>query len=276
MQEYVSHRLAVFSIAGCFLLAAGCKEPQAQARQTNAHVSPSSLSCSESLEKYPRQVVLFILDRSLSLRRGTRDQWDEIRAEASRLLRRVAPATRVFVRFISGQSYPDEEQVLSAVIPEESLPLQCPPFDPRCLMAEQRRKALLHCVDDARERLAVAVENLTPVRANHTDVWGAVAAASDVLSAYPQSQRVIVIYSDLIDTVGTTLPSQLPGLAQTQVIVRLVKNGNPKEVAQRLSTFSERLATWGAAVQTLQPDGPIDSAIFIQPSITGSLLTTAK
>ncbi|MGE0681480.1 MAG: hypothetical protein AB7P69_11375 [Candidatus Binatia bacterium] len=111
------------------------------------------------------------------------------------------------------------------------------------------------------------MHNLAPKRVQPTDVWGAIAAASDVLNAYPQSQRMIVIYSDLIDTVGIRLPSQLPGLANTRVLVRLVKNGNPKEIAQRLTTFGDHLATWGATLHTLQPEGPLDDAMFAQPSV---------
>lgn len=109
-----------------------------------------------------------------------------------------------------------------------------------------------------------------------TDVWGAIAAASDTLSAYPQSQRLVVIYSDLLDTVGTPLPSALPGLANTQVMVMMVKNGDPKEIKQRIEDFDKRLVRWGTKVQELQPDRQFDGDFFAQSPVTGDMLNASK
>ncbi len=275
MKARLNLSFAAFITAG-LLFAAACKEPRAQAQQPISSTHPAPVTCPDSADISPRQVILFILDRSLSIGRGVQDQWNEIREEASHLVRRLPSATRMFVRYISEKSYPEQERAVKGSIPAEVPPVQCQPFDPRCLMAEQQRKMRVHCVDEARERLVAAVQDLNPARSNKTDVWGAIAAASDVLSAYPQSQKMIVIYSDLIDTVGTKLPDQLPGLAHTLVLVRLVKNGDPKETMYRLSLFSERLAQWGAAVRAIEPDGPSDGGIFVQPPVTGNLLTAAK
>lgn len=270
--------LVALGLATSFLFAAsGCKEPQAQARQPNKIEHPSLLVCTDSPKVQERQVVMILIDCSGSVRRDHQDQLAETREDASGLVRRLPPATRVFVRFISENSYvPDTERSLRGVIPDEPPPLLCPPFDRHCHEAERKRKAQLPCVDEARERLATAVQNLNPARANKTDVWGAIAAASDVLSAYPQSQRFIVIYSDLVDTVGAQLPDQLPGLANAKVIARMVKNGDPLEPAQRLSAFSKRLAKWGATVESITPEVPIDGDIFVQPPAAGNTLTASK
>ncbi len=259
---------AAIGLAVVFLLAAsGCKTtPQAQARQPTGIEQAAPVVCSDFPEAQVHQVVMIFIDVSRSVRRDLRDQLAKILADASRLVRRLPPCTLVFVRYISEQSYQDSERSLSAVIPEEPAPLHCQPFDLHCHREEQQRKARVRCVDEARERLAAAIQSLAPARANKTDVWGAIAAASDLLSAYPQSQRFVVIYSDLIDTVGTRLPSRLPGLERAKIITRIIKNDDPVELAQRLSAFSARLAKWGAAVQSIPfgVDGPAIDDLFVQ------------
>jgi hypothetical protein len=220
---------------------------------------------------------MLILDRSQSVQQNRQDQLAEIREDASHLVRQLPPATRVFVRFISHDSYPDTERALSSVIPDEPPPpVHCSPFDLHCRRAELERKAQLRCVGEARERLATAFQGLNPPLAGRTDVWGAIAAAADVLSAYPQSQKFIVIYSDLIDNVGLRLPSQLPGLANAKVIVRVVKNDDPVPLAQRVLALSERLAKWGATVQSISPEVPLDGNIFVQSPATGNTLTASR
>jgi hypothetical protein len=260
-----------------FLLAvSGCKTDKAQARQTNQVVQPALVSCADSAEMHPRQVIVLILDLSLSLRRGAQDQLGEILEEASRLVQQLPPATRVVLRYISERSYPDSEHAFTLDIPAVPPAVQCQAFDARCHLAEQQRHALHRCVDEARDRLAAALRELKPKRATKTDVWGAIAAASDVLNAYPRSQKLIVVLSDLIDTVGTPLPNELPGLANTRVLVRLVKNDNPREIAQRLADFSQRLAKWDAKVQELPPDGQFDGDFFAQLPVTGAMLNASK
>lgn len=134
-----------------FLLAAsGCKTtPQAQARQPTRIEQPSPVVCSDFPEAQVHQVVMILIDLSRSVRRDLRDQLAKILDDASRLVRRLPPGTRVFVRFISEQSYQDSEHSLSAVIPEEPAALHCPPFDPRCHTEEQRQKAQVRCLDEA-------------------------------------------------------------------------------------------------------------------------------
>jgi hypothetical protein len=216
---------------------------------------------------------MLILDRSQSINQNHQDQLTEIREDASRVVRQLPPATRVFVRFISEKSY--SERSLSSVIPDEPPSLHCPPFDLRCRRAELRRKAQLRCVGEARERLVATLQNLHPTPAGKTDVWGAIAAAAEVLSAYPRSQRFVVIYSDLIDNVGLRLPSQLPGLANATVIVRMVKNDDPVPLAGRVLAVSKRLTQWGASVQSISSEVPIDGSIFAQSPATGNTLTAS-
>jgi hypothetical protein len=173
---------------------------------------------------------MLILDRSQSIKQNHQDQLTEIREDASRVVRQLPPATRVFVRSISEKSY--LERSLSSVIPDEPPSLHCPPFDLRCRRAE-------------------------------------------VLSAYPRSQRFVVIYSDLIDNVGLRLPSQLPGLANATVIVRMVKNEDPAPLAERVLAVSKRLAKLGASVQSISSEVPIDGSIFVQSPLTGNTLTAS-
>jgi hypothetical protein len=217
-------------------------------------------------------MIVFLLDRSLSIRQGQQDQLAELREDAARLAQRLPPASRLVVRFIGEQSYRDEERAMNGGVPDTPLPQQCQPFDPRCWRAEQRRVGRERCVEDARLRLATAVRDLNPERVKNTDVWGALAATADILNGYPQSQKTVVIFSDLIDTVGLRMPQQLPGLVNARVLVRLVKNETPMTLEQHLSVFSDRVAQWGATVQVLTPEGPVDEALFVHAPSAAPLL----
>ncbi len=255
----IYQQVRVVALAAVFLLlsVSGCK-PQP---------GPQSWTCPD-VPLSPHLVVVVFLDRSLSiLKTGELDQLTALGMEASRLIQHFPPGTRVVVRLIGECSYCEPEHAFTFDIPAVPPAVQCQAFDARCHLAEQRRQALHGCVNEARDRLSVALRELKPQRATKTDVWGAMAAASDVLNAYPQSQRLVVIYSDLLDTVGTPLPNELPGLATTPVMVRMVKNSDPKEIAQRLAAFRQRLAKWNATVQELLPDGSPEHAFFAQPSV---------
>lgn len=139
--------------------------------------------------------------------------------DVANLVLRLPPATLVFVRYIADQSYRDSELCLTDAIPEEPPPVNCAvtnPFDflqkRRCKMEKLLYKARLRCLDNARKRIAVALRSLAPARSRYTDIWGAIAAASEILIAYPKSKRIIIIYSDLNDNAGIRLPGRLPGL----------------------------------------------------------------
>lgn len=269
---------ATIVIAGLCVVTAGCKLRQAQALQKGVEPRSAPIVCPTTGGEATafRHIIIFLLDRSLSIRQGQEDQLAEIREDAARLAQRLPPASRLVVRFIGEQSYRDGERAMSGDVPNTPQPQQCQTFDYRCRREEQQRLARGRCVDDARLRLATAMRDLNPERVKNTDVWGAMAAAADILSGYPKSQKTVVVLSDLLDTVGLQMPKQLPGLVNARVLVRLVKNETPVTLEQHFSVFSARMAQWGATVQVLTPEGPVDETLFVPAPNAAPLLTVEQ
>lgn len=112
------------------------------------------------------------------------------------------------------------------------------------------------------------LRDLMPVRAERTDVWGAMAVASEIMQAYPHSRRLLIVYSDLEDNVLSrphsgknhkdqrALPPPLPalpGLQGATVVVRAPRT-NPAAAARHL-------AGWGATVNVLPFEVPWQDAL---------------
>lgn len=252
------------------LFSLGCKEPKEsqqhptkgqESQQRPARVQEAQEAvCPRFSEVEVRRVLLILLDRSGSFLDGSGVLAVNSRDDIADLVRRLPPETVILVRYISDKSYSPAEKCLIDVIPGEPVPVHCDnPFDPRCQREQHRYEARLGCLDETRKRISIALLNLAPPRAPRTDIWGAIAAAADILNAYRTSQRAIVLHSDLQDTVGTRLPNHLSGLEGVKVIARpAAVNEGPTEMAQRLAVFSERLSRWGATVEAIPPEVPLD------------------
>lgn len=246
------------ALTGPLLFFLACSEPPGK-------VQEAEVVCPKFSEVKARHILLIFFDRSGSFL-DARDRDTNALADAANFVRQLPPAALVLVRYISDRSYEDTERCLTEAIPEESPAVDCVvtnPFDPlqkrRCQMEEFRYKAQLRCLNEGRERIAAALLGLTPARAKYTDVWGAIYAASQILNTYRYRTncRVIIIYSDLHDNVGTRLPNHLAGLEGVKVIVRMARNEDPIVTEQRMSTFSERLSRWGAEVQSIPIEVPM-------------------
>lgn len=262
-------------LIGLFLFLSGCHElPHKPTQRLIRAPEAPSVVCPHPAQVKTWHILLLLIDRSGSVLDAQNRDTRPI-TEAGNLVRWLPPATLVLGRYISEQSYRDSEIFLSDAIPEEPTPANCQvtnPFDyhqkRQCQREELRYKAQLHCLDEARARIAAALQNLTLAPAPRTDLWGGIAAASEVLSAYPTSSRVVLMYSDLHDTVGARLPSDLPGLNGVEVIARTSRSEGPAEAAQRLSVVSERLAKWGAKFHALPLEVPMTvNDIFHQQQI---------
>lgn len=262
--------LRTFTVFTALLLfSLGCKEPQTHAQQpAAANDAIPDVVCPNFSEVKPLYVLLILIDRSGSIQDESQDQLPRVQADAANLVQRLPPATVILGRYISAQSYRDAESFLADVIPGEPPAVDCVvtnPFDPvqkrRCQMAERRYRAQLQCVEQARKRITAVFLSLTPARAQRTDIWGGIAAASEIFSTYPASiKKTIIVYSDLADNVRTPLPDHLVGLEGAEVVVRTARTGgNPREVSQRVTAFGDRLSRWGAKMRS----SPIDVAVNV-------------
>lgn len=262
-------------LSGPLLLLVGCKEPKESQQRSAEAQEPrprpvrvqeaQGMGCSRYFEVKANHILLLIFDRSGSVQDGSQDRFSRIRTDAANFVQRFPSATIVLGRYISNRSYSDAESFLEDAIPAEPPALKCEvtnPFDPaqrrKCQLEERRYQAQLQCVEEARKRIAAAFLNLTPPRAQRSDIWGAIAAAAEILSAYPANvHKMIVIYSDLVDNVRTPLPESLGGLKGVEVVVRTATNGAPAEVARRVDAFRGRLSPWGANVKPIPLNVPM-------------------
>lgn len=261
----LTRKTFLLASAGCLLFLLGCKEPKAQAqRPAKVEELVSTVVCPDFSTIKARRLVLFLIDRSGSVQDDAQNRLDRIQEDGVQLVRRLPPATLVFVHFISEQSYRDTERYLIDAIPEEPPPFECHAdiFDYRkkrqCRMEKLRHQAQLRCVVEARQRIIAALEGLAPPRANYTDVWGAMAVADEVFRAHPTSHRLLLVYSDIDDNVRTPLRSPLLGFKGAEVIVRAARTDGPDKVAQRLAAFDTRLSGWGAKVSSWPIDIPLN------------------
>ena len=247
----------------------GCKEPKESQQRSAEAQEPrprpvrvqeaQEVVCSRYSEVKAHHILLLILDRSGSVQDGSQNRFSRIQTDAANFVQRFPSATIILGRYISDRSYSDAESFLEDAIPAEPLVLECKvtnPFDPaqrrKCQLEERRYQTQLRCVEEARKRIAAVLLNLTPPRAQRSDIWGAIAAASEILGAYPAHvHKMVVIYSDLVDNVRTPLPESLSGLKDVEVVVRTAINGAPTEVARRVDAFRDRLSPWGANVKPI-------------------------
>ncbi len=243
----------------------GCKGVEGKEQRLSARGLQKKLSCPTPSEVEPRHVLLILCDRSGSVLDGS----GMICTESAKLLPHLPSSTLILGRFVSSRSYSDTETFLTDAIPQRPSAPNCTltnPFDPRqrrlCYEERLRYKAQIRCVEEARERIATSLKNLKPTRSSHTDLWGALAAAAEILAVYPQSQRTLLIYSDLHDTVGTPLPNTLPGLKGVRVIACTAKNHSPTEMARRKEVLRRRLLKWGATPEFRPLGTPLRDGLF--------------
>lgn len=263
----------------------GCHSPvQAQApprRLAHAHAAEVPVICPTFPEVSAQWIVMILWDRSGSVQQLTHDQTERIRTDAMALIEHLPPATLVFGHYIAAHSY-GEEGFLRDAIPAAPAAAPCQItniWDPRqkqaCRQQERRSTAQLACVTAARQRMTNTLQELTPARATSTDVWGAMAVASEIMQAYSYCHRLIVVYSDLEDNVLTrqrpgqrrngqraaqpSLPD-LPGLRGVTVVVRTPRT-DPAVAARHVRAFQRHLTGWGATVTAVPFEVPWQSAL---------------
>lgn len=231
-------------IALPFLLACGC--------QTGAKAT-ERVDCSELYQGTMKADYLFLLliDRTGSFWDG-QNRAATIRNEAAVLARQLPPSSVVMGRFICDNSYSDAEIFLRDAVPQPPPMINCEGgeiFNEKCQKEKRRRQALEGCVEAARQRIAVGLLHLNPPRAGMTDLWGAMAAISEILDVHRTARRAIFLWSDLGDNVGSRLPAEpLPGFEGASMIVMTAGTASPEEMARRREAFARRLSDWRPTV----------------------------
>jgi hypothetical protein len=175
------------------------------------------------------------------------------------LVQVLPAATIIFGRYISENSYKDSERFLRDAIPYAPNQYEClstNPFDfsqkMKCQNEKVRYESQLTCINKARERIKSRLKAITLDRSKNTDIWGAIAATEEIFSFYKSSQRILIVYSDLKDTMNSYLPKDSTGLQGARVILRTIRMANIDEKTDRLrNRLANRLIKLGAEIRRI-------------------------
>ena len=242
----MNNRFIGVGLVGLLAFFLGCRELQGQTRRS-AKVKSVEVDCLNVPLMKAHLVFLILIDRSGSFMDGSSSRIDRIRNESAQAVRQLPSGTVIVGRYVAERSYDAQEQFLFDAIPNEPVLDDCPNiFSAECRKAKVRYQVQMACLDKARERIADTLQRLDPPRASKTDVWGAMAAASEIFSAYPMSRRAITLFSDTDDNVKTSLPKTLPGIQGVEVVVRTAGVKSPQRMAQLTKVFNQSLSGWGA------------------------------
>lgn len=247
-----------------------CDSPQ-NASALSSSPPPFGGRFLERTEPQIQRALVCLVDRSGSILDSGRETTRALQ-EVADLVPHLPPATVMSARYIASNSYNDQELVVLATIPVLLPTVLCNSSDiifnrrkkKECFAAQQQAQQRLQNADGIKKTIVATLKGSVPARATHTDLWGAIVAASEELEPFSEAQRTILIYSDLADTMGVALPDKMPGLAGVQILVRTVKRDTPRNVWQRLSTFRDRLSSFGAIVVPIPLEVPVDAnKIFV-------------
>jgi hypothetical protein len=180
-------------------------------------------------------------------------------------------AKLLYASYIAKDSDAPKEKILTASIPEmppEPVARNCR-FNRKCRKrfkeAQKQYKAQRKCSLDAQKNIVSQLAGLNPEVSPRTDIYGAIVALEEVFRAYPQAQRMAVIYTDLEDTVHTEINGRpMRGLNPSRIVVRLAQvpeGDSSKERAKRVSSFEKKLSRYGAKVTTLPVHIPLGSVM---------------
>lgn len=260
------------ALIGTLLLFSACDELQPQANEQRPRPSAKAQDCSDLQSKTEvRNLVAILVDRTDSF--WSKRNQDAIRNEAPNVARQLPEATLILGRFISEDSWSDSEMFLQDVVPQLPPPIECAnPFDEKCLKEKRHRKSLAGCLEEARHRVADKLLRFSPQkRSLKTDIFGGIAAISELMAAYPKNLRkVVILISDLVDNVGIPLPPKLPGFEGSKVLVMTANTKGPQRVAELKAIFTQRFSGWGAARVVFRPLGlPLRAGEILDPQVEG-------
>jgi len=257
-------------ISGCSTEPGDVVEPKAAGitRQV-AHESPAVV-CHGPGDFEVQQVLYLLIDRSGSYF-TSEEMVGQMKVETVRYVRELPPGSALYVAYISDSSRRPQELFVKDVIPFDPPEIACDlsnPFDrgkrKHCAKLKQEREARQACVQEAYRRIGRGIDDLVPVKAPRTDVTGALLMAGEVLSAFPQAERAVVILSDGVDTEKKPLPTQVDGFSGATVVFRpplgQAGDGDKSPIAKYVAA----IANWGGEASVAPLSVPVTAKLFQQ------------
>lgn len=164
---------------------------------------------------------------------GSFEPWRDAAITAAQgLVGRLSAGDCLCVRVVGASSFRESD------FPLLYLPKSTRPIDPANDMENRRRKVVFQGL----------LERLRQARSSRmTDIWGAIQAASEVLGGLGASERILIVYSDMKDTMRKIDAGSEPDLRNVAVNVFFVaREGDPREFGGRLGAWKAKLGKLGA------------------------------
>jgi len=169
------------------------------------------------------------------------------------------PGDEYVIRTISAESYPpitewrkkDNTRVRHDNTIEHVKFIDVPSVTNRFNQGAVKKNTLaLQKFQTQKRRLAQTLEQMTFEPAPRTDIYGFVAAASDLFAnASDRTRKVLLFASDLKDTVGLKCD---PNLSHVEVIIEFLVDADPIQSQKRRDAWIQQLKNWGAAQVTVR------------------------
>jgi len=276
MLSEAGRRMCLFGLVmGCVLMVGGCapEHEEALASQTTKAremgVLKSDFStCPGPGDGDPARVLYLMLDRTGSYMTEPKT-FEEMKQEIIRYVREAPPNTMAYVAYVSEASNRAEELVVKDLIPPSLEGAVCKPtnpFDPaqrrHCTKVRQQSEARRTCVQQAYQRITQHIEALSPTKANRTDFDGALLLASQVLHAFPQADKAVIILSDAEDTVNTSRPDNPAGFSQVNIVLRPPLGKGLAVANGALTRYAEVIHSWGGTVAIAPMNVPVSAKVF--------------
>lgn len=259
---------SVLSFVGCSNSATEAPGSHPMASMNRIAPEAVGVSCPGPGDLDPQYLLYLLLDRSGSYFTD-RETIMGMKEEASRYVREAPPGTAVYVAYISEASRRPKELVVRDAIPFEPAEVECTvanPFDRaqrrHCAKVKQQREARLVCVQEAYQRIEQQIDALVPTRARRTDVDGALMMAGEILNAFPEAEKAVVVLSDGEDTESKSVSTPLAGFAHARVVLRpplgkgsVLQNGP-------ISRYATKISEWGGRVSVSPMSLPMSPKLF--------------
>jgi hypothetical protein len=233
------YNIAVLAALAALVLA-GCAPTQPSPKAAGQSLPAQTVRC-------PRVVVVgFDRTGSYALAAEGRRQVADV------LVRSACPGDTWYFRWISNDSFSDRNIIFTLRLPPVP-PASSNPFDRRSRAAAERSLAR---IAQAKRAAAVQLAKLRPASVYHTDIWGFLAKAATLLASAPQgSQRILILATDLGDTLNRRVALDLAGVRA--YVVAFQSGQDAAGAAARRGFWEQVLSRAG-----------VDRVAFIDPSQT--------
>ena len=147
-------------------------------------------------KKEPKRVIVMGFDST-----GSYHLFDKAKNIGIQIIRELKPEDIFYYRRIDGASYLDNCTIFRLELPP--LPKNRGNENPFDRKSKNLHRLQVYQINSLKEEAIKRLNSVNSINANRTDVTGFLAAAADRFSIAPkQSQRVLIIASDLEDNIG--------------------------------------------------------------------------